>query len=131
MHASVTRKLGSLIVALLLCLSVTPALAARRPTTTQAAQVVERFFARYAKKYPTSLIGTHPATSATVHDLSEIRKHYILASVTLHLTDRVAQPIYCTLAKRSLGGWTVAAWESIDAIPAPPSEGAKHGRTSR
>lgn len=83
----------------------------RQPKPAVAQRIITKHFHRYAKKFPESVLGRAPVTSAEVQGIEEVHKHYLIVTTALQQQDGQGLRARVALEKQVPGGWKVVAWE--------------------
>src|SRR5215510_5207542 len=102
------RKLLPLFLALSLCLA---ACGGRTPSQARTAQIAQKYFKKYGKKYKETQYGTNPVTSVEVKDVQELQKDIATSFLLLKMSDGSQIPVIMTLIRKFPLGWRTTSWE--------------------
>ena len=108
------KKIITLVLTLSLCASLVVATGcARRPTDATATKIMERYFKKYTKKYPESIIGKYPVQKVELLQIEEVHKNTVAAYAILELEGGMAVQTRFSLHRKAPFGWRTLSWENM------------------
>jgi len=98
------------IALLLVLLVIASACGGRLPKPSRSQHIIQKYFNKYAKKYPQTPYGQYKVTKVEIDSTTEIRKKYAAVEAYLSLGDGSLKKIGATIEKAPLG-WRLLSWE--------------------
>jgi len=93
----------------------------RQPTSTKSRKIMTKFFEKYAKKYPDSIIGKYPVEDVNVLHSEEIHKGVVVVYAILNLDNGMPIQTRFTIRKKPLG-WKAVSWENMGMAQRTPTK---------
>ena len=90
---------------------------ARMPKSKNSAQLIQKYFHKYGKKYPTTVFGKSHVKEVEITGQQEIHKGLVAVESFVTLEDGTVQRINATI-KRGPIAWKFLSWENATG-PAP------------
>lgn len=107
------KKAGKVAIILLVLFSVTASVAcSRQPTNEKTVALMTKYFHKYSKKYPESILGQFPVSKIQLLHTSEIHKNMVAVYALLELSGGTALQTRFTMQKKSLI-WKAVSWENM------------------
>lgn len=101
------KKYIALAMVLMIALA---ACSSRLPKPSRSQKIIQSYFKKYAKKYPTTPFGQYGVTKVEVDNTTEIRKKYAAVEAYITLGDGNLKKIGATIEKKPFG-WKLLSWE--------------------
>lgn len=108
-----TLKIKFLILLFLLG-SLTSACVGRTPSPKTAQNLTQHYFAKYAKKYKTSLYGQTPVQKVLINQIVENSRYQVAVDATLTLKGGTQTRVLLNTHKNAPLPWKVVSWEQVD-----------------
>ncbi|HCU24189.1 MAG TPA: hypothetical protein DF383_04150 [Deltaproteobacteria bacterium] len=87
------------------------ACAGRTPSPAKTANIAQKHFQKYGKKYKESVFATSVVTGAEAKQITELQKNIATAFVLVKLADGNEVPVIMTLIQKQPFGWRSTGWE--------------------
>jgi hypothetical protein len=85
----------------------------RQPTSKHSVKIIEKYFKKYSKKYPDSIIGKYPVQNVRLLEIEEVHKDLVAAYAILELQDGMAVQTRFSIEKKAPFGWRALSWENM------------------
>lgn len=106
------KKYIALLVVLLFAIS---ACGGRVPKAATSQRIIQKYFKKYAKKYPTTEYGRSGVVKVEVERQTEIRKKFAAVQAYITLGDSSLKKISVSVEKGPFG-WRFVSWEDATGL---------------
>lgn len=111
-HFIINLSSKCLAAFLIVCMLFLFPACARQPEAKRSSKIIQSYFKKYAKKYPTSIYGTSGGVKEVeIMNQKEIHKHLVAVQAFLTLKDGSVERINATV-ERGPTGWRFVSWEN-------------------
>lgn len=115
------KKSISIVLSLvIICLCVSSIGCSRQPSDKRATNIMEKYFHKYSKKYPESMLGKFPVKNIHLLHIEEIHKHLVATYAILELDNNMAIQTRFTIKKKPFG-WRAVSWENMGMASRKPN----------
>jgi len=94
----------------------------RQPTNKKTTKIMQKYFDKYAKEYPESIIGQYKVEDINLLHIEEVHKDKVAAYAILILSNGVGIQTRFTIQKKLPLGWRALAWENMGMAMKRPNE---------
>lgn len=120
------KKLVSVAIILALLISVAASSGCgRQPSQKKTTAIMEKFFKKYSKKYPESILGQYHVKNVQLLHVEEIHKNLVVAYAFLELDGGMAVQTRFTIQKKPPFGWRALSWENMGLAMEKPTESSQ------
>ncbi len=85
----------------------------RTPSNVKSSHLAEKYFQKYAKKYPTTEFAADKISSAETQELRELQKNLATSLTVIKLQNGNEIPVLLTLLRKAPTGWRITSWEKV------------------
>lgn len=101
------------ILCLSLLLVLLSACGARTPSKVKTSHLAEKYFHKYAKKYPTTEFASDKIISAETQEVRELQKNLATSLTMIKLQNGSEISVLLTLLRKAPAGWRITSWEKV------------------
>jgi len=106
------KKAFLLLLTAMLTIGPMASCGSRTPSPNTAHNKIQKYFAKYGRKYKLSDFGQHKIQRVEIVEVRELQKHMAEADAYAYLADGAMYKIRATFVKKPFG-WKLVSWESL------------------